>query len=305
PDAERRRPAQEVLLRAVERPDVLALAREPLQAVVLAVGDEDGRLRRPRVDDDLVGRVELAGLARVGALAAPGRDVLAARGVAVDVVRAVAVRHVDVLAGDDRDAGRLELVLRFVDPRGLRIALHPHDLARGGQLRELVPEEAHEVEELLAPLAVELHVVRAVPGLLRLPLLAERAHELAGGVEHDDRGVAVRAEVDLVLAVHHDAAVHAPVLRARGQRSPPADPLVTVCAGTQRHGFSPLGSLRRCEREPWPGPRRRRSRSHPGQESSRGDGGAMATWHLAPPGAPAGNGAVAALERRRSVARGA
>src|SRR6266540_256602 len=54
-----------IVLGPVERFDVLAFEREPLQPVIGAVGDQNQRFPAPRINDDRVRRIELAVFFRV------------------------------------------------------------------------------------------------------------------------------------------------------------------------------------------------------------------------------------------------
>src|SRR5262245_1380823 len=218
--------------------EVLAVRAEDLDAIVLAVADEDPAVRGGR---DAVREIELTG---AGAGHAPRALPLAARAELVHAAVAVAVRDVEITLRPDREIrGTVEAVGWLRDRHvvlavvaGVRGLVHG---TQGHQELALRRELPHGVVAVVGAVEALVGADGDAVGAIGELALAPRAQELAVAVVCDDRVVTAADEVDAVLGIDRHAR-HVAVRVALRQLLPALDHLIRQCPRS-RH-WSPPGS---------------------------------------------------------------
>ena len=233
--------------------EVLAVRAEDLDAVVLAVADEDAPVRG---DGDAVRQVELAGAA---ARHAPRPSELAARREPVHATVAVAVGDVQVPRRRDREVRRA--VERASGPRdapgALAVVAGRGRRVHGPERHEELPVRRELPHGVVAVVRAVEHLVRAdgdAVGPVGKLASAPGAQELARAVVDDDRMIAAADQEDAILRVDGHARDVA-VLVPRRQLLPAWDHL--VAQRLRLHAARP--PRRRAPRAPRPATVRGRS----------------------------------------------
>src|SRR5437867_3469701 len=216
---------------------VLAVGAEDLDAVVLAVADEDAAVGG---DGDAVGEEELA---RPLTGHAPRPLELARGREEVDAAVAVAVGHVELTLRPDREIRRpVERPAGLRDRRGaLAVVAGVRGLVHGAERQQELALRRELPHGVVAVVRAVEEPVRAdgdaVGAQGELPL-APRAQEVALPVVDDDRMIAAADQVDAILAVDRDARDITMGIAARKLLPPFDDPVA------QRHGFPPPAHAR-------------------------------------------------------------
>src|SRR5712692_11541359 len=201
--------------------EILALGAEDLDAIVLAVADED-----PAVGGhgDAVGEIELAG---PGSRDAPGALALARRREAVDAAIAIAVADVEIALGPDGQVGRAIERIRRLRDRHVVLAVIAR--VRGGVRRaerhEQLAFRREATHRVVSVVGAPHRAVRgggdAVGAVGEIPL-APGADEVALAVVHDDGVITAADQEDAVLAVDRHPR-HVAMLVARRKLLPALD----------------------------------------------------------------------------------
>src|SRR2546425_392070 len=204
--------------------EVLALGAEDLDAIVLAVADEDAAIR---VDGDAMRQVELA---RPGARYAPGLLELAGRREAMHPTVAVPIGDIEVAPRTDgqirgpveraRGSSDRHVVLAVVPRIGRRV--------QGPERREQLAVGRELPHRVVAVVRAVDHVVRADGDAVRAVgelALAPGPEEVAGLVVDDDGVVTAADQIDPILGIDGDPRDVA-VLVAGGKLLPALDDLI-------------------------------------------------------------------------------
>src|SRR5208282_3266428 len=147
--------------------------------------------------------------------------------VLMDVARSVAVAHVETAVGSEGDVcGRVRCTT-VIDPRLLRQADAPDDMAVERHLCDLVILDVAHVQEFFLALLADSQAVAA-----SMELLAERANELALLIEDRDGvhripGSRLMREIDQPAFIE-DHAVRVAPMDMRGERAPVVRGLVGI-----------------------------------------------------------------------------